>query len=116
VVDPAGLVLETWTEAELASLHALSWHARRGREWAGERLDAAAEWIMENLQPDNATNHPWAIHVFLDHAERRRAHESRLYAETLLHNCLARTGRPDVFSACILADAAAWLGGAACQE
>lgn len=111
LVNPAGMGLETWTEAELSSLHALSWHARLGREWAADRIDPAVEWVMENLQPDNATNHPWAIHVFLEHAERRRAPESRLYAETLLHNCLASRGYPDVLSACILADAADWLEG-----
>lgn len=109
LVDASTLVLETWTEAELSSLHALSWLARRGHAWAAARIDPAVEWMLAHLQPDNATNHPWAIHVFVDHAERRRAHESRLYAETLLHNCTVATGKPDRFSACILADAAAWL-------
>ncbi|MBM4108012.1 MAG: hypothetical protein FJ255_04270 [Phycisphaerae bacterium] len=111
LIDPAPLALETWTEAELAALHALSWHARLGREWARARIDPAVEWTLAHLQPDNATNHPWAIHVFIDHGARTGAPESRLYAETLLHNCTVGTGRPERFSACILADAAAWLDG-----
>lgn len=112
LVPQAGLALETWTECELAALHALSWHARGGSAFAAERCEHAVAWLLEHLQPDNATNHPWAMHVFLDRAERAGDAEARMYAETLLHNAIVSGGRPDRFSACILLDAAAWLDGA----
>jgi len=108
--------LEQETEKELAGLHAWSWLQRRGpradARGSGAAFDAAVEWTIANIQPDNATNHPWAIQVFLDRAATgaARTHsDARLYAETMLHNCLVTTGRPDLVSALILWDAAAWL-------
>jgi hypothetical protein len=100
--------IEVWTEADLCGLHAL-WGLARDRAnpaWA-DRVDQAREWHIANTQPDNATNRPWALHVFLlaGHAE------GRLYAETLLHNALAVNGRPDPMSAWILVDAARRLEG-----
>lgn len=67
---------------------------------------AAAAAYMEQIQPDNATNHPWAIHVFLVHALRTGTDDGRMYAETMLHNCMVGSGRPDRLSAVILLDAA----------
>ncbi|MHC5023491.1 MAG: hypothetical protein ACYTGG_06210 [Planctomycetota bacterium] len=98
--------IEVWTEAELCGLHAL-WALARRREqdaWR-RRADSARDWHLLHTQPDNATNRPWALHVFL----LADAVEGRLYAETLLHNCLAQSGRPDPLSAWILLDAAAQL-------
>ena len=57
-------------------------------------------WNM--AEPDNATNRPWALHVFL----LASAPECQHYAETLLHNCLVTTGEPEPLSAWILLDAA----------
>jgi hypothetical protein len=95
--------VEVWTEADLCGLHALGRLARaRGRDdWATRAL-AVAAWHVEHTQPDNATNRPWAVSVFLSLATP----EGRSYAETLVHNCLAMSGRPDPLSAWILADAA----------
>jgi hypothetical protein len=95
--------IEVWTDADLSAIHALWWLAmERGRDDWRERVDAVRRWHLENTQPDNATNRPWALHVFLLGPEA----ESRHYAETLLHNCLAVHARPDTLSALILLDAA----------
>jgi hypothetical protein len=115
--------IEVWTETELSCLHALWWLAReRARpDWA-DLLHHAATWHVQNLQPDNATNHPWAIHVFLLMSEpaahanpSANSHanpDARLYAQTLAHNCQVSMGRPDLLSAHILADAADALDAA----
>ena len=97
--------LEVWTETELCGLHALSCLARlRARtDWA-RRVARARDWHLAHTQPDNATNRPWALHVFLLATPPRP--EARVYAETLLHNALVLNGRPDLLSAWILLDAA----------
>jgi len=96
--------IEVWTETELCALHALWHHARR--EAAGgvlaHRIGRTVAWHVENTQPDNATNHPWAAPVFLRHGTP----ESQHFAETLLSNCMVLNGRPDALSAWILLDAA----------
>ncbi len=92
---------EVWTEAELAALHALS-HAGQDCRF---RVDAAAEWLLEHLKAVNTNNHPWAVHVFLMRAHETNTPEYRLYAETLLHNCVAILGRPCRFASLILLDA-----------
>ncbi|MBX3389712.1 MAG: hypothetical protein KF691_09695 [Phycisphaeraceae bacterium] len=94
------LAIEVATETELAALHALS-HAG---DFAKSRVDSASDWIVQNLQPDNATSHPWAAHVFLFRAFETGSVEHRLYAETLLHNCIVSLGRADRFSALVLLD------------
>lgn len=106
--------IETWTQTELAAVHALF---RLGLDRCEPRLIAraldAAAWHVAELQPDNATNHPWAAHVFVALAVRRGegggAEEALLHAQTLLHNCQVYLGRPDRFSACVLWEAAAQL-------
>ena len=102
--------IEVRTEGELIALHALSEIAFRGADHAlHERCRAAARWHLDEIQPDNATNHPWAIQVFvrlsLD-GTFDRADEARLHAQTMLHNCMVSLGRPDRLSACILLHAA----------
>lgn len=101
--------IETTTETELGALHALAHHARRDGRWRARCLEAA-RWHVEMLQPDNGTNHPWAVHVFLDlaytEADPAASAAARIHAETLMHNALVSTGRPDLFSACLLLDAA----------
>lgn len=114
VPEPERGGIELWTEAELASLHAL-WNLACDRKDQALRSRAvsAARWLMAEIQPDNATNHPWAVHVFAtlsSHADPVIAGDARLYAETLLHNTIiAGQGRPDRFSATILLDAARQL-------
>lgn len=119
IIDPTGplhrqdesVAIELWTERELGAIQAL-WRLAviHGRQlWRWRTLDAA-RWHLEHTQPDNATNHPWAIPVFLDLWNTDPASETgidaRLYAETLLHNCQTQAARPDPLSALILLDAA----------
>jgi hypothetical protein len=97
--------LEVWTEAELCGLHALWCLARRrGRADWNRRVETVRDWHIAHTQPDNATNRPWALHVFL--LVRPPAPEARVYAEALLHNALVTNGRPDLLSAWILLDSA----------
>ncbi len=95
--------IEVWTESELSGLHAL-WRVARMR--CDEELIAwcarLRDWHIEHTQPDNATNRPWALHVFLLHKSPESVH----YAQTLLHNSIAMEGRPTPLCARILADAA----------
>lgn len=101
------LALEVWTEIELASMHALWWHSRLTKSLdIASRLEAAIRWHLHHLQPDNATNHPWGLHVFLLYEGQNPGIGARLYAETLLSNCQVMLGRPDRLSALLLLDAA----------
>lgn len=106
--DSATLGIETWTEMELCGLHALSWMALLD-ERAGERLRSVLAWLLAEVQPDNGTNHPWGIHAMIWEWIEREDLEARMYAETLEHVCQVHLGRPDLLSAAILLDAAAWL-------
>lgn len=105
---PQGLhkTIEVWTETELSALHALSRLSvmRRRADWSTLALDAA-RWHVGNLQPDNATNRPWAIHLFATLA-LQGSFEAGLLAESLLHSCRVTLGRVDALSAQILLDAA----------
>lgn len=110
--------VEIWTQTELAALHALTTLAVRLRgDPIGARLlaraSSAAAWHVEHIQPDNATNHPWAAHLFIDRAVRTGDPMHRLHAETLVNICCVRLGRPDRFSALLLLDAARQLSGLA---
>ncbi|MGP1308813.1 MAG: hypothetical protein ACTS27_01290 [Phycisphaerales bacterium] len=99
--------IEVWTEAELSSLQALWWLCRMqaGAPLRDVMFDSA-RWHLENTQPDNATNRPWAIPVFLEMAVDEQSPDARLFAETLLHNALAGQERSEPFSGLILRDAA----------
>lgn len=99
--------IEVWTESELSALHAFAWHALRmsDRSMLERILDVGA-WHIEHIQPDNATNRPWAVHVFLILSRERAMPEAGFHAQTLLHNCQISHGRPDAFSAHVLRDAA----------
>ncbi len=100
--------IEVWTEAELCALQAL-WHHAQADPTLMPRVDSAIDWLMENVQPDNATNHPWAAAVFIDRWIRQADQNCRMYAGTLLHNAQVGLGRPDRFSAVILLDGALGL-------
>jgi len=99
--------IETSTEEELSGLHA-AWRiaARRGDELLKARCLEAASWAVTELQPDNATNRPWGVHVFAELWMSRGDTGAALYAQTLLHNCQVMFGRPDRVSAVVLWDAA----------
>ncbi len=103
--QPGDVVIEVWTETELASLHALWWHAQSDGGLDQLVRDVGA-WHVERMQPDNATNHPWGLHVFLLLHLEHGAEGADLYAQTLLHNCMVSQGKPDRLSAHILADSA----------
>ncbi len=103
--------VEVWHEGELCGLHALSWLALR-RDELRSRGRSAAAWMMDEVQPDNATNRPWAIHVFAGLASDGDT-QADLYAQTLFHNAIVGRESPDVLSAMILLDAANWLERAA---
>lgn len=110
LADGAGfLALEVWTECELSALHALSRLVRaRPTPARSARLEELRRWHLEHTQPDNATNRPWALHLFA----ARRAPESALYAETLLHNVAASDARHEPLSRWILLDSARELEAA----
>ena len=100
---PSGLyhAVEAWVDSELSALHALWWVGRRCPDILA-RVNEAKGWHLLHTQPDNATNRPWAIHVFaLDPHP-----ESQLYAQTLLHNALAASMRPGALAALLMLDAA----------
>lgn len=108
--------IEVWSEQELSALHAAWWIARSNNDLR-DRLDAAVGWHTANLQPDNATNHPWAVHVFAEFAVRTGDADARLHADTICHNyrvLQAQAARPDaersedradLYSALIMLDA-----------
>jgi len=95
--------IEVWTESELSSLHAL-WRLARinNSDDLKKRVSRLRQWHLQHTQPDNATNRPWALHVFL----LAGTPEDQHYAETLLHNCMVISAKPDALSAWILLDAA----------
>ncbi len=93
--------IEVWTEELLCALHAASWLAHADPAWH-DAVDDHLPWIVEHLEPDNATRHPWAVHLFL----RSRDPALRLYADELLHACRVQLAHPDRLGALILLDAA----------
>lgn len=95
--------IEILTEQELACLHAFSW-----MDGLSTRVRQAASWLLEHIQPDNATTRPWSAHVFAA-LEAEGDRDAGFYGQTLVHNTLvAAGGRPEPLSACILLDAAEW--------
>lgn len=99
--------VEVWTEGELSAMQAMWWQAReRGRPDLRERALRAALWHIDSVQPDNATNRPWGVAVFLDLWASQGSQEARLYAETLLHNAEAGAAVRTRLSGELLADAA----------
>ncbi len=103
--------IEVRTQRELCALHALSEIAvRTGDPALSRRCRDAALWHLRELQPDNATNHPWAIQVFIRLANAAEGaderHAAMIHAQMQLHSCQVAMGRPDRLSACILLHAA----------
>jgi len=108
-----GGAIEVWTESELAALHALDRLSERTGVGAWRaRVASAAAWHVAEIQPDNATNRPWAIQVFVRLGLGLEGDSAALlHAQTMLHNCRVALGHADVLSACILEDAARALEG-----
>jgi hypothetical protein len=101
------ITVEVATESELCGLHALWLLARlRGRADWREVCFGAVAMLVEHLEADNATAHPWGVHVFVAAGVARGHAEAEMYAGALLHACQAVGGRPDALSGYILADAA----------
>jgi hypothetical protein len=100
--------IEIWTETEIAAVH-WAWSVPG---WRGA-CESAALWLVEEIQPDNATNLPWAVHVFAAVSARSDNQRAGLYAQTLLHNALVMRTRPDPLAALILLDSAYKLERAA---
>lgn len=99
--------IEVLTETQLCALHAMLWLGAAHATLAA-RAGSASSWLLEHLEPDNATRHPWAIQAFIARAAGGDA-ESGLYASAMMHACCVESGRPDRASAVILLDAAHWL-------
>ena len=96
------VAIEVWTERELAAIQALwTLGVVRGKEALMDRAEAAAAWCVQELQPDNATAHPWGVNAFVA-LSADGSFEADLYAQTLVHNAQVGTGRPGRFAALVL--------------
>jgi len=111
-LDPtlSDAAIESRTETELGALHALfRLGLDRDEPAMIDRALDAARWQVAELQPDNGTNHPWGIHVFVVLAsstdDQRDSSAALMHAQIMLHNCQVTLGHPDRLSACILWDA-----------
>lgn len=113
VADEGIATLESETEKELASVHAVAALAltNAGAELR-PRLASAVRWLMAEIQPDNATHRPWAVHAFVWAAatmQGRDASDAEMYVQTLVHNAVVaastRSGAIDRFSLILLRDA-----------
>jgi hypothetical protein len=103
---PQGESLDAWTYRELTGLHALTnlAIARRSAAWAA-RVEEIALYHLNNTQPDNTTNEPWAVAGFL------WSTKTRSFGEQQLHDATAHgAGEIGPVAAMLLADAANTLG------
>lgn len=76
--------LDAWTYRELTGLHALAGLAllRRNQGWA-RRVEEVAMHHVENTQPDNTTNQPWALFGFA------WSMNTRSFADQQIHDATA---------------------------
>lgn len=97
--------IEVWTEIELRTLHA-AWNSAidSGSARTTSRCLGAARWHLDNIQPDNATNIPWAIHLFAALADDGDA-SADIHAQTQLHAALAGRREPSRLTSLVLLDA-----------
>ncbi len=94
--------IEVWTERELAAIQALwTLGVQRHEPELTRRAETAARWCVQELQPDNATAHPWAVNAFVSLAAQGDF-EADLYAQTLVHNAQVGTSRPGRFASIVL--------------
>lgn len=99
---------EPWWQNEMLILHAL--HSFALISGDGPSLDktiACADFHIREIQPDHATNEPWAAHAYASHID------GRITAETLLHSAqIQNAGTLSEISRLIVADAVAALEAA----
>lgn len=104
-IEVRGEGIEAWTEAELSALHGLTHLAiRSGSRVLAARCLSAVAWHLGEIQPDNGTNRPWAVHAFV--LAGRAMPDATMHARTLVHNAIVERGRPERFGAVLLLDAA----------
>jgi hypothetical protein len=82
---------EPWWANELLILHALQSFVlispeTRSNARLSEKIAGCVTFHVAEIQPDHATNEPWAIHAF------GRVSDAQLTAETLLHAALVNNG------------------------
>jgi len=104
--EPFAGTVEVFTESQLCALHALLRLATRERSerWLSHAVRSCL-WLIENIQPDNGTNHPWGAHVFIVVEAMGLTDSGIMYADAMLTNCQVHQGKPDRRSALILHDA-----------
>lgn len=104
-IEVRGEGIEAWTEAELSALHGLTHMAiRSGSRVLAARCRSAVAWHLGEIQPDNGTNRPWAVHAFV--LAGRSLPDATMHARTLVHNAIVERGRPERLGAVLLLDAA----------
>jgi hypothetical protein len=90
---------ETHWSHELLLLHAAaSYAAGSGNGAVGAAVARAAEYHLNETQPDHATNQPWALAAFARHAQTRPVADGMLHAA-------ATIGRRSGVTSILLADA-----------
>jgi hypothetical protein len=78
---------EPWWANELLILHALQSHVlMSGRDDLQSQLDDCIAFHLAEIQPDHATNEPWAIHAFAAHPQGDTS------AGALLHAAMVQGG------------------------
>jgi hypothetical protein len=78
---------EPWWANELLILHALqSFALQQGDASLEDPIRRCVELHIAEIQPDHATNEPWAIHAFARHPD------GQMTAETLLHAAMVNNG------------------------
>lgn len=98
--------IESWTEREMRVMHAAVNRALIARDSSlFDRVLDAADWLIDNVQPDNATNRPWGIHAVVIRGLLGHSHAEH-DAAGMLHAARAATGEADRLSQIILRDAA----------
>lgn len=98
--------IESWTERELRVMHAATNRAILARDPALlDRVLDAADWLIDNVQADNATNRPWGVHAVIIRGVLGHTHAEH-DASGMIHAAKAATGEADRLSQIILLDAA----------
>jgi len=98
---PANLAIEMQTYYELVLLHAITSYAVEFHDAAAmQSVARAADFHVNETQPDHATTQPWAVHAFVLHPP------ARSFADQMLHALRTQAaGRIDRISLLLLADA-----------
>jgi hypothetical protein len=98
--------LDAWTYRELIGLHALYGLAQVTGD--ASLLEHAARVVrhhVENTQPDNTTNQPWALAAFLTLGEDTSFADQQLHDATTQGSSLQSAKAPGLVAGLLLADA-----------